>query len=642
MEKRKNKEILALIHKHTHLKDEDGEDVPFFSFVRDMTDTIDLDMSEEQIAEVALDNGYKVYKSFPEETMVGGLIICAEGCPREAVDRMYQEFYGEVPPIQQWPLEGGLNEEKDGIELTAINAEEEAQKGSEQFQNKFLDKAASLGATIEFHDKLLPKRMDSTWYDGEIALIKYKNFEITVYAGGYLKMHLDGVKDSLMDVEDLEANGIFTDDELKAYTDDNTLYYDNRNSFQFSLKKKDSSVWLYNDELGYDRADDLNSALDIDFYINTVIPDVIERYYRTNEDIELEPSNKFPFEYEEGHTLDEYMSLYGELYNSGDLWDHEEEDLIIGWEEGNMNSSDFNAYNTFWLIDGRFYEVPKNSKDLKENSEEVYLTAVDVEAESKKGSEQFMAKFIDQAASLGATIEFFQDISPKKQDAFWYDGDIAKIKYKDYSIIIGVSGGKKLYLTQDEEPIRTAEQLEERGIFTDEEMFSFFESGELVFEENNWFDFHVVHEKEREVFYRSDLHYDDEVEVGLALDMEFYINEVIPNVESKLNESQELKEDKNKDSLLAKAGVSEYNKPKKTPNHPTKSHVVVARYKDRKTDKMKKKLIRFGQQGIKGSPKKKGESDSYRKRRKAFKARHAKDIDKGPESAAYWANKYKW
>jgi hypothetical protein len=446
-------------------------------------------------------------------------------------------------------------------------------------------------------------------------------------------MHLDGVKDSLMDVEDLEANGIFTDDELKAYTDDNTLYYDNRNSFQFSLKKKDSSVWLYNDELGYDRADDLNSALDIDFYINTVIPDVIERYYRTNEDIELEPSKELPFEYEEGHTFDEYIEKYGEEYNDGTFWDYSLEDLL------DLIENDRDGYKVpkFWLIKDRFYETPLNPEPLEEESEGVELTAIDLEAEAQKGSEQFMAKFIDQAASLGATIEFFQDISPKKQDAFWYDGDIAKIKYKDYSIIIDVSGGKKLYLTQDEEPIRTAEQLEERGIFTDEEMFSFFESGELVFEENNWFDFHVVHEKERRVFYRSDLNYDDEVEVGLALDMDFYINKVIPYVDSKINELQELKEDKSKDPRLAQAGVSGYNQPKRTPDHSTKSHIVVAKEGD------EIKTIRFGEQGAEtaGKPKE-GESERMKAKRKSFKARHAKNIAKGKMSAAYWSNKIKW
>ena len=90
------------------------------------------------------------------------------------------------------------------------------------------------------------------------------------------------------------------------------------------------------------------------------------------------------------------------------------------------------------------------------------------------------------------------------------------------------------------------------------------------------------------------------------------------------------------DSLLKRIGVSGYNKPKRTPNHPTKSHVVVAKSGD------KVKTIRFGQQGVKGSPKKAGESESYRKRRRSFKARHAKNIAKGKMSAAYWADKVKW
>jgi hypothetical protein len=91
-----------------------------------------------------------------------------------------------------------------------------------------------------------------------------------------------------------------------------------------------------------------------------------------------------------------------------------------------------------------------------------------------------------------------------------------------------------------------------------------------------------------------------------------------------------------KDSILKRVGVSGYNKPKRTPNHPKKSHVVVAK------EGGKVKTIRFGQQGVSGSPKKKGESESYRKRRESFKSRHAKNISKGKMSAAYWANKVKW
>jgi len=93
---------------------------------------------------------------------------------------------------------------------------------------------------------------------------------------------------------------------------------------------------------------------------------------------------------------------------------------------------------------------------------------------------------------------------------------------------------------------------------------------------------------------------------------------------------------KKRDPRLKRAGVSGYNKPKRTPSHPKKSHIVVAKVGT------KIKTIRFGQQGVSGSPKKKGESKSYAARRRSFKARHAKNIAKGKMSAAYWADKVKW
>ena len=92
-----------------------------------------------------------------------------------------------------------------------------------------------------------------------------------------------------------------------------------------------------------------------------------------------------------------------------------------------------------------------------------------------------------------------------------------------------------------------------------------------------------------------------------------------------------------KDGRLAKAGVSGYNKPKRTPSHPKKSHVVVAKVGE------KIKTIRFGEQGAStaGKPKS-GESDKMKAKRKSFKARHGKNIAKGKMSAAYWADKVKW
>jgi hypothetical protein len=91
------------------------------------------------------------------------------------------------------------------------------------------------------------------------------------------------------------------------------------------------------------------------------------------------------------------------------------------------------------------------------------------------------------------------------------------------------------------------------------------------------------------------------------------------------------------DPRLKRAGVSGFNKPKRTPNHPTKSHVVVAK------EGSQVKTIRFGEQGAKtaGAPKS-GESERMKMKRKSFKARHRKNIAKGKMSAAYWADKVKW
>jgi hypothetical protein len=91
------------------------------------------------------------------------------------------------------------------------------------------------------------------------------------------------------------------------------------------------------------------------------------------------------------------------------------------------------------------------------------------------------------------------------------------------------------------------------------------------------------------------------------------------------------------DSRLKRAGVSGFNKPKRTPNHPKKSHVVVAKVGE------KVKTIRFGEQGAStaGAPKS-GESERMKAKRKSFKARHGKNIAKGKMSAAFWADKVKW
>ena len=92
-----------------------------------------------------------------------------------------------------------------------------------------------------------------------------------------------------------------------------------------------------------------------------------------------------------------------------------------------------------------------------------------------------------------------------------------------------------------------------------------------------------------------------------------------------------------RDPRLERAGVSGFNKPKRTPNHPKKSHIVVAK------EGSQIRTIRFGEQGARtaGAPKP-GEGQRMKKKRASFKARHAKNIAKGKMSAAYWADRVKW
>jgi len=130
----------------------------------------------------------------------------------------------------------------------------------------------------------------------------------------------------------------------------------------------------------------------------------------------------------------------------------------------------------------------------------------------------------------------------------------------------------------------------------------------------------------------TSLNYDEKKELGLRKMIEKFKDFLVKAPKKK-----------GADPRLKNAGVSGYNKPKRTPKHPTKSHIVVAKEGD------KIKTIRFGQQGKRvgalkgtaGAPKK-GESKRMKAKRKSFKARHAKNIKRGKMSAAFWADKVKW
>lgn len=338
------KEIKDTIFELTHIKDEEGNDVPHFCFATDIS--TDTEETEEEIATIAAKEGYSIYKVFPGETMVGGLVILADGASIDLVKDMYDNFYGEAPEIAKMelnddeklveaePLEENVekeikvrdnpNIEEDaeecplplevipnnmGINLSNVDKVEweetddgqlkeleikfipgddldediEAEMGDEiitdfdkfgdieAFKKKYEDAAKKLGASIEFKTLVGPYRLDSFWYGSQdIATIHYGDYTIDIYGsddrpGLYLE---DGTE--IIGLDELELYGIFNDATFPSdYTDVICP------SIDFSIKNKndDEGDWYYSySDLDYDSIWDLVSALDIDFYVNEVIP----------------------------------------------------------------------------------------------------------------------------------------------------------------------------------------------------------------------------------------------------------------------------------------------------------------------------------------------------------------------------------
>ena len=294
MAKINEKDLLDILFELTHIKNEEGEDVPNFCFASDIS--VDADMTEEDIAVLALKNNYQVYKVFPGETMLGGLAIVADGATKEPVENMYKEFYGEIPEISELKLDDEDNlieveEIEEDFDLHPIEITDEDRFGDiEAFENEYKRKAEELGASIEFHTKVGPERLDSSWYqDEDIATIKYKDYIINIFGLGddvYILWNDEDIA-----FEDFESYGIYND---KTIPDCEDMGY---SGIEFSIKKgKDGEPYSSYGDLDYETAWDLKSALDIEFYINDVIPYFEENFVGFEENVgEIDESkNKRP------------------------------------------------------------------------------------------------------------------------------------------------------------------------------------------------------------------------------------------------------------------------------------------------------------------------------------------------------------
>lgn len=169
----------------------------------------------------------------------------------------------------------------------------------------------------------------------------------------------------------------------------------------------------------------------------------------------------------------------------------------------------------------------ESGDDLETINDDVVLTVADPEAESLKGSEQFKQKYTDMAASLGAELEFFTDVSPDRLDSVWYEGlYIAELRYNDITIGIFTSGEIEIR-TKDGEAFYDGRDLIAAGIYNDEQLNNLYDDADLNWEMNNWFDFSIQKEGLPEQF-GGDMGYEGAVSLTTILDVNFYINEAIP------------------------------------------------------------------------------------------------------------------
>lgn len=322
------KDLLDLLNALTTIQNEDGEPMPNYCFATDIT--TDLDCSEEEVSKFSLEHGYKVFKVFSGETMVGGMVIVPEGGTIEPVEKMYDEFYGEVPEISEiklddsgniievdeltekkkkakrsivardpnaqamWgrtrsqtfkakrgkgsftrhPKHKGLHEnsnEEQPVELDEIDFGEMRKASSEGYMNKIREEFERLGASITFLDDLYEDRQYAFWY-GPVARIEYNNYTIEVFTSEYGEFELDGERITM--ISRAEELGLFSDDDLE---DANVDWIEDDNFWAWIEKDGDESTGMsVQSDLNYEAISMLEDALNAEAIINRVIPDYEE------------------------------------------------------------------------------------------------------------------------------------------------------------------------------------------------------------------------------------------------------------------------------------------------------------------------------------------------------------------------------
>ena len=617
----KEKDLLDIIFELTHIKNEEGEDVPHFCFASDVA--VDLNATDEEIAIIALNNGYKAFKVFPGETMLGGIVLLADGANIEPVEAMYKEFYGEVPEISELKLDDdghlkeidsseSLDEEEQKIEtledkirraldhngsqirLFELEQGETADWSIEKFDDEDIDFGHLICYDVEKEDRMEGKPVatfmltggengSGNWDDylDDLRQVFNKLRDETGYSpvlykvetdicddvwNGYVLLYdraeydIDESVNKLSeafkckfgeyDHEDALDESKNKRPKIKKVGDPNAKAMWGRTRHRVEMPKKGKGSFKRHPKHRLGEVYETPKKEDVDRFLQMLKDDgwTIE-YCREDESlhggddvkqyhIQIIDDTKFPVEVPEGATDKEMIDAHRQYCESGhdtEVWGRAEDiyDIIKEFDperKYNMTySASFGGRSSTGIdctgritagIDMRPVYVEDSFVEIGEELDEV-----SIEDAVWTGAAEYAKSFEDKAKEAHAELQLFTDISPQRKDSDWYEGMIAELEFEDCLVDIYASGEWRINL--DGKDIYDPWDLEQAGIFTDEQLSQADKEGRVEWIQNNWFNFTIS--SGNVTLSDWDMGYDDvSYNLDEALDIEFYIKEAIP------------------------------------------------------------------------------------------------------------------
>ena len=528
MTKLSKKDLLSALFELTHTKNEKEEYVPNFCFASDIS--VDDDRTEEEIAVIALKNDYKVYKVFPGETMLGGLLIVAEGATTEPVENMYKEFYGEVPEIAEMKLDDDDNlveVEEVKEDLQAVD-EPKAKKIRVPIKLQELGWSVNSSDCYELDDALSSEALDYI-YDSYRDTYKIDDY---VSSGNnlYLIVHHPQLGTTYSSIA--FSGGTLISDVPQEFIDKVVSSAEEEVDEDFDLHPDMPSIapkeWGDTIDIS---AEDFEKIEE--YFNNLEVDDNIRKAIAKN------GFNKFVLPLKDKIMSGKYIVFIGRIGSSRMI------SVAAPDEKSGVVKNILNAYANITVVyDDILSLIHKHplTEFVKEDLDLVALPGI-TDKDRYGDIEAFKNEYKKKAQELGATITFKTKVGPKRLDSFWYkDKFIAVIKYKDYTIDVFGDGSDAWVALDDGDGPLTPEEMEELGYYNDETFPRDYEDGSFPGIEFS------IRKGRGEKYYSADLNYDTLWDLESALDIEDYINNTIPEFEESFDseEDESLTEAKNK------------------------------------------------------------------------------------------------